>query len=206
MLTTKSTILRATTFAAVAALMTAPAMAQDLEIGTDLGVSGDSGIEVSEDGVNIGVDADAGAGVNASADDEDSDSEADAGVNADIGADLDAGVETDETQMADGTHTYGEVVSDINAGFDAELSDADDGIDLDFVLMSELEGNAASHAEALNDTMQSRSEVIGEVQADFQTNAWLMAELDDEGFTLDQVVWVEEEANGDLDVFIDDRA
>jgi hypothetical protein len=181
MLTTKSTTLRATTFAAVAALMTAPVMAQDLEIGTDLGVSGDTGVEVSEDGVNIGVDADAGAGVNASADDE-------------------------ETQLADGTHTYGEVVSDINAGFDAELSDAEDGIDLDFVLMSELEGDAASHAEALNDTMQSRSEVIGEVQADFEANAWLMAELDDEGFTLDQVVWVEEEANGDLDVFIDDRA
>ncbi len=159
---------------------------------TDVGV--DAGVEASEDGVSVDAGVDAGAEVDA----EDSlDANADVSANANANADASG-------DMAD--NTYGSVMASIQTQADLDLNSVTEETDISIVLISSLQGNAETESAALDEALTANAEAQAGLHARISDNAAITAELEAEGYVVEDVVSLKTKADGAVIVYVDDRA
>jgi uncharacterized NAD-dependent epimerase/dehydratase family protein len=150
-------------------------------VSTDGSVSVGSGADVSA-GTSVGADASTNAsGNNNAAVSEQGNSKAAKG---------------NYGQLISGLQTS-EVSADVVSGLDANA-------DATIVLMSELQGEAAENASALENALEKQKENISGLRSEIEANADLMAALEAEGYTIDQVVAVNSTNSGEINLVVDD--
>jgi hypothetical protein len=157
------------------------------------GVNAGGGASVGV-GTGGGMSVDAGAGTSTSVD---------AGTNAGGGADMSA-----KTSGGASSQTYGSVVSALNSsgGASADLSAVTDSTTINIIPLSSLKGEAAANAEALDKALSEKSSDLTTLRTKIDANAALKAKLEADGHASDDVVAVTSEADGSLNVYIDDRS
>lgn len=164
-----------------------------------LAASVSAGAALAQD-VNAGAKGtvDVGAGVNAGSGDN--------GVNAQVGA----GASSDTTVAANamGPENYGQVISSLQS----KAATADDikalgqDVTVDIVLLSELKGNAADNANALDQAISDQADAMADIHAALDANAAIKAKLDEAGYTADEVVAVTSTADNEVTLVVDDSA
>lgn len=161
------------------------------------GVNAGGGASVGV-GTGGGMSVDAGAGTSTSVD-----AGTNAGANAGGGADMSA-----KTSGGASSQTYGSVVSALNSsgGASADLSAVTDSTTINIIPLSSLKGEAAANAEALDKALSEKSSDLTTLRTKIDANAALKAKLEADGHASDDVVAVTSEADGSLNVYIDDRS
>jgi len=128
---------------------------------------------------------------------------------ANVGADVSANAAASGQNTGDasaGNKNYGQLISrletdDISAEM---LSDVDAETDTTIVLMSDLKGEAAENASALENALSKQEENISELRASIEANAALTATLEAEGYSVDQVVAVNSSTSSEVTLVVDD--
>ena len=141
---------------------------------------------------DAGAQVDAGAGVTVDT------PAVDAGVGADANANANAGGMSD--------NTYGSVVSSIGGSADVDLSTVTDEAKVTIVLLSSLQGNAATEAAALDEALSANADGMATLHTNIDGNATIKAKLEAEGHATSDVVAVKSNADGSIIVYVDDRA
>jgi hypothetical protein len=139
---------------------------------------------------DTGVQVDTGVAVDTPA--------VDAAVGADANAKANAGGMSD--------NTYGSVVSSIKGSADVDLSAVTDEADITIVLLSSLQGDAATEAAALDEALTANAEGQTTLHTNIDGNAAIKAKLEAEGHATSDVVAVKSNADGSVIVYVDDRA
>lgn len=179
---------------AVTALLASTAIAQDANVGVDAG--GGASVETpsldagasTDTSVDAGVDTDAGAKGKASAN---------AGANANANANANAG------DMAD--NTYGSVMASIKGSADLDLSSITDESKISIVLLSSLQGDAATESAALDAELTTNADAQAGLHSRIEGNTAITAKLEAEGHAVEDVVSVKTKADGSVIVYVDDR-
>ncbi|MWB77363.1 hypothetical protein GLS40_04935 [Pseudooceanicola sp. 216_PA32_1] len=106
---------------------------------------------------------------------------------------------------AEGVKSYGDLVSSLRSDqtANADLSGFAEGDEMTVARLSALQGEAADNAEGLDQAIAENQDKVDEMRDSIAANADLVAALDAEGFTADQVVAVDE-SGGALTVYVDD--
>lgn len=141
---------------------------------------------------SAGVSTDISAGVSAELPSASVDATGNANANANAGGNSD--------------NTYGSVVSSIAASGDIDLTTYVDETKVTIVLLSELQGNAAAEASALDNALNSNADAVTKLHTNVEANAVIKAKVEAGGYTVDDVVAVKTAADGSLIVYVDDRA
>lgn len=170
-------IITTTAIAALMASSALPAFAQDANAGAGVGVDAGAGVSVETPAVD-----------------------ANAGANAD--ADVDATAAT--TGQAD--NTYGSLMASIKANADVDLTTVTDESKVTIVLLSSLQGNAATEAAALDNELEANADAHSQLHSNIDGNAAIKAKLEAEGYASTDVVAVKANADGSVIVYVDDRA
>lgn len=148
-----------------------------------------SALPVLAQDAGVGVDAGAGVTVDTPA--------VDAAAGADASAKANAG-------MSD--NTFGSVMSSISGSADVDLSAVTDEANVTIVLLSSLQGNAATEAAALDAALSANADAMTTLHANVEGNAAIKAKLEAEGYVASDVVAVKGNADGSVIVYVDDRA
>jgi len=90
-----------------------------------------------------------------------------------------------------------EVSADVVSGLDVEA-------DATITLLSDLKGEAAENASALDNALSKQEDSIADLRTEIETNAELMAALEAEGYSVDQVVAVNSANSGEITLVVDD--
>lgn len=143
---------------------------------------------------DAGAQVDAGAGVTV----ETPAVDAEAGANANANANANAGGMSD--------NTYGSVVSSIAGSADVDLTAVTDEAQITIVLLSSLQGNAATESAALDEALSANAEGNTTLHSNLDGNAAIKAKLEAEGHASSDVVAVKSNADGSIIVYVDDRA
>ncbi|HUH76043.1 MAG TPA: hypothetical protein VLZ53_01630 [Devosia sp.] len=143
----------------------------------------------------IAQDAAAGAGAGVKVDTPAVDVQA--GGNANAAANSNAGGVSD--------NTFGSVMSSLKSSADVDLSAVTDA-NISVVLLSSLQGNAATETAALDKALTDNADAMTKLHANLAANAAIKAKLEAEGHSADDVVAVKTNADGSLIVYVDDRA
>jgi hypothetical protein len=160
-------------------------------------LGGASATLAQDTGVGVGVDAGVNAGVNAGA------GGAGAGAGAGVGVD---------TQTTGSVGNYGGLISSLRAGTTTDLSTYTAGTSINCVAISNLQGEAAANAQALDNALSQNQARVTSLRTDIQGNAMLMqdleaqcaAQIDD--FDVQDIVAVQTDVDGSFTFYIDDRA
>lgn len=142
----------------------------------------------------VGVDARAGVSVDTPAGD------------AGVGADANAKANASSNAGGASDNTFGSVVSSISGSADVDLSTVTDESKVTIVLLSSLQGNAATEAAALDEALTANADAITTLHSDLEANATIKAKLEAEGHATSDVVAVKSNADGSVIVYVDDRA
>ena len=127
-----------------------------------------------------------------------------AGANANAAASAD-------TSMSDGDFTtYGQVISSLNTDMSATegsdpFADVTSDATVNFVLLSELNGEGADNAQSLDQALADKSAELEQVREKISNNETLSSALDEHGYTADQVVAWNVGTDGTVTLVIDDR-
>ena len=135
--------------------------------------------------------------------------DAGAGVTVDTPAvDAAAGVDANAKGNAGGMsdNTYGSVVSSIAGSSSVDLSTVTDEANVTIVLLSSLQGNAATEAAALDEALSANADGMTTLHTNIDGNAAIKAKLEAEGYASSDVVAVKSNADGSVIVYVDDRA
>jgi hypothetical protein len=143
---------------------------------------------------DAGVQVDAGAGVTVDT----------PAVDAAVGADANANANANAGGMAD--NTYGSVVSSVKGSADVDLSTVTDEAKITIVLLSSLQGDAATEAAALDEALTANADGMTTLHTIIDGNAAIKAKLEAEGHASSDVVAVKSNADGSIIVYVDDRA
>ena len=143
---------------------------------------------------DAGVQVDAGAGVTVDT----------PAVDAAVGADANANANANAGGMAD--NTYGSVVSSVKGSADVDLSTVTDEAKITIVLLSSLQGDAATEAAALDEALPANADGMATLHTNIDGNAAIKAKLEAEGHASSDVVAVKSNADGSIIVYVDDRA
>jgi hypothetical protein len=143
---------------------------------------------------DAGVQVDAGAGVTVDT----------PAVDAAVGADANANANANAGGMAD--NTYGSVVSSVKGSADVDLSTVTDEAKITIVLLSSLQGDAATEAAALDEALTANADGMTTLHTNIDGNAAIKAKLEAEGHASSDVVAVKSNADGSIIVYVDDRA
>lgn len=143
---------------------------------------------------DAGVQVDAGAGVTVDT----------PAVDAAIGADANANANANAGGMSD--NTYGSVVSSVKGSADLDLSGVTDEANITIVLLSSLQGDAATEAAALDEALTANADGMTTLHANIDGNAAIKAKLEAEGHAAADVVAVKSNADGSVVVYVDDRS
>ena len=143
---------------------------------------------------DAGVQVDTGAGVTVDT----------PAVDAAVGADANANANANAGGMSD--NTYGSVVSSIQGSADVDLSTVTDESKVTIVLLSSLQGDAATEAAALDEALSANADGMTTLHTNIDGNATIKAKLEAEGHAASDVVAVKSNADGSVIVYVDDRA
>jgi hypothetical protein len=121
----------------------------------------------------------------------------------DVGTSVDASANGNAGGNSD--NTYGSVVSSIAASGTLDLTAYTDESKVTIVLLSELQGNAATEASALDNALSTNAEAVTTLHANVEGNAVIKAKVEASGHTVDDIVAVKTSADGSLIVYVDDR-
>ena len=143
---------------------------------------------------DAGVQVDTGAGVTVDT----------PAVDAAVGADANANANANAGGMSD--NTYGSVVSSIQGSADVDLSTVTDEAKVTIVLLSSLQGDAATEAAALDEALSANADGVTTLHTNIDGNATIKAKLEAEGHATSDVVAVKSNADGSVIVYVDDRA
>ena len=143
---------------------------------------------------DAGAQVDAGAGVTVDT----------PAVDAAVGADANANATANAGGMSD--NTYGSVMSSISGSADVDLSTVTDEAQVTIVLLSSLQGDAATESAALDEALSANAEGHTTLHSNIDGNAAVKAKLEAEGYASSDVVAVKTNADGSLIVYVDDRA
>jgi hypothetical protein len=144
--------------------------------------------------VSAGVSTDLSAGVSAELPSDD----VNANANSNANANANAGGNSD--------NTYGSVVSAVSASADLDLNVYTDDAKVTIVLLSSLQGNAATEAEGLDNALSTNADAVTKLHANVEANAVIKSKVEAAGYTVDDVVAVKTNVDGNLIVYVDDRA
>jgi len=137
---------------------------------------------------------------------------ADASAGASVGADTSTSASDNSNAAADKGNSkaakanYGQLISalqtsevsaDVVSGLDAEA-------DATITLLSELKGEAAENASALDNALSKQDESMADLRTEIEANAELMSALEAEGYSVDQVVAVNSANSGEITLVVDD--
>jgi len=167
----------ATTIAALMSASALPALAQDAAVGVDAGA---------------GVNGETPAG--------------DAGADATVGADANASTNAMSTAADAADHSYASVTAAISGSADVDLSAITDEAQVNIVLLSSLEGDAATEAAGIDSAIAANAEGAATLHDNIDGNAAIKAKLEAQGYAADDVVAVHSRADGSVTVYVDDRA
>ncbi|MNT82505.1 hypothetical protein D3C72_2222430 [compost metagenome] len=103
-------------------------------------------------------------------------------------------------------NTYGSVVSSIQGSADVDLSTVTDEAKVTIVLLSSLQGDAATEAAALDEALSANADGMTTLHNNIDGNATIKAKLEAEGHATSDVVAVKSNADGSVIVYVDDRA
>jgi hypothetical protein len=103
-------------------------------------------------------------------------------------------------------NTYGSVISSIKNSATVDLSGITDDSDISIVLVSSLQGNAATEASALDNALTENAAALTTLHATVEANAAIKAKLEAGGHSVDDVVAVSSGADGSVTIYVDDRA
>lgn len=143
---------------------------------------------------DAGAQVDAGAGVTVDT----------PAVDAAAGADASANASADAGGMSD--NTYGSVMSSIAGSADVDLTTVTDEAQVTIVLLSSLQGDAATESAALDEALSADAEGHTRLHTNIDGNATIKAKLEAEGYASSDVVAVKSNADGSIVVYVDDRA
>lgn len=144
---------------------------------------------------------DAGAGVGA-----DVSAEASVGADASTNASGNGNAAADKDNSKAAKGNYGQLISGLQS---SEVSaDVVSGLDVEadatITLLSDLKGEAAENASALDNALSKQEDSIADLRTEIETNAELMAALEAEGYSVDQVVAVNSANSGEITLVVDD--
>lgn len=187
------------------------ALAQD----SNAGVTLDGGVATELGGDDNGVDAgvDAAAGAQAGENGVDLDADADAGVEGgvDAGSNAEVGVGADlrSDSMVDGeagtsAYTYGDLDAALQGAGTANLSSINADTTIEIVGISTLGDDGEFTADAYGETSADYQSDVTALQGNVEGNADIVAALEEDGYTTDDVVAVWSQADGTLTVFVED--
>lgn len=182
----KKTII-ASAVTALLATSAIPAIAANSSLDLDAG----AGISLDTEVLTAQTDAGVDAGVDASED----------GVSVDAGVDAGAEVAGD---MAD--DTYGSVMASVQTSADLDLSAVTEETDISIVLLSSLQGDAETESAALDEALIASADAQAGLHARISDNAAITAELEAEGYAVEDVISLKTKADGAVIVYVDDRA
>jgi post-segregation antitoxin (ccd killing protein) len=97
-------------------------------------------------------------------------------------------------------------MASLQGGLNLDFSDVDDETDINVMAMSQIQGEAEANSQAMDQWMEENSESVDELRTNIEGNARIMAELEDSGFSSDDVVSADLQADGSLTLWVDDRA
>lgn len=140
--------------------------------------------------VDAGAGAKAGVSVEAPA------------VDAAVGADANAAVNA----AAGSENSFAGATAAVAAGATADLSAVTEASNIGIVLVSSLQGDAATEGKALDEAISANADAQAALQAQVDGNAAIKAKLDAGGYTADDVVAVASNVDGSVIVYVDDRA
>jgi hypothetical protein len=143
---------------------------------------------------DAGVQVDAGAGVTVDT----------PAVDAAVGADANANANANAAGTSD--NTYGSVVSSIKGSADVDLSAVTDEANITIVLLSSLQGDAATEAAALDEALTANADGMATLHTNIDGNAAIKAKLEAEGHAASDVVAIKSSADGSIVVYVDDRS
>lgn len=145
---------------------------------------------------DAGVQVDTGAGVTVDT----------PAVDAAVGADANANANANANAGGMSDNTYGSVVSSIQGSADVDLSTVTDEAKVTIVLLSSLQGDAATEAAALDEALSANADGMTTLHNNIDGNATIKAKLEAEGHATSDVVAVKSNADGSVIVYVDDRA
>ena len=169
--------------ALLASTFSTAAFAQSVSVGSDAGASAGGNA-----GANLGADVSTGASDNAAG-----------AVSGNAAATAQGNAGSDQN--------YGQLISGLQTGQTSAdaISDYDGTSEASIVLMSDLKGNAAENASALDNAISKQEETISEMRSEIEANADLKAMLEAEGYAVDQVVAVNSDTSGKVTLVVDDN-
>jgi len=177
---------------AVTALLASTAIAQDANVGVDAG--GGASVETPSLDAGASTDTSVDAGV---------DTNTDAGASGKASANSGANASAHADDMAD--NTYGSVMASIKGSADLDLSSITDESKISIVLLSSLQGDAATESAALDAELTTNADAQAGLHSRIEGNTAITAKLEAEGHAVEDVVSVKTKADGSVIVYVDDR-
>ena len=181
---------------AVTALLASTAIAQDANVGVDAG--GGASVETPSLDAGASTDTSVDAGV-----DTNTDAGAKGKASANAGAKANANANANASDMAD--NTYGSVMASIKGSADLDLSSITDESKISIVLLSSLQGDAATESAALDAELTTNADAQAGLHSRIEGNTAITAKLEAEGHAVEDVVSVKTKADGSVIVYVDDR-
>jgi len=128
-----------------------------------------------------------------------------AGADTSVGANVAAGATASAGANQAGAPNYGQVIASLRASGDvsAQIETLDATATVRIIALSELRGEAAENAQALEQTLAQMKDRVDEIRSAIDANATLSAALEAEGYTADDVVAVTTAASGEATLIVD---
>ncbi len=169
-----------------------------------LGLAGGAMAQSSNANADVGVDTGASGSVGASADVAAS---GNAGGNAQSDTKTETMAESGSmVESEGGVKTFGQLVSSLRTSdtITADLSGFDAESDVTFTALSELQGEGAENAQAIDQILSERQEELDELRSGIEANTDLMAALEAEGYVAEDVIAVETDGDAGVTFYVDD--
>lgn len=106
---------------------------------------------------------------------------------------------------------YGQLISDLrsntsaNAEVETNIKNFKADAKVDTVLVSDLKKNAGNEAKSLDNALEAQKDSVTKMRSAIDANPDLKSKVEDEGYTVDDIVAVRSGANGELTLVVDDR-
>jgi len=105
-----------------------------------------------------------------------------------------------------GDNSYGSLIAAINANASVDLSGVTDDTKVHIVLVSTLEGDAATEGAALDAALAAQAGALATLRTDATANAAINAKVTAQGHAADDIVAIRTDASGNTLVYVDDRS
>ena len=105
-----------------------------------------------------------------------------------------------------GDNSYASLTAAITASASVDLAAVTDETTVKLILVSTLEGDAATEGAALDAAVAAQADALATLRSNATANAVINAKLTAEGYTADDVLAIKTDASGNTLVYVDDRS